>query len=61
MSFVYIAEISLDLSLTVKMWTQAHLSPKLAQSRYCYEPPEITGSSPQQEASTPPRQISHME
>lgn len=56
---VYVAKTSLDLGLTAKMLTQVLLSPKLAQSYYCYE-----GSQevlPKQEAGTPPRQISHME
>lgn len=44
-----------------KMWTQAVLSPKLARPHHCYESLELTGSSLQQEAGTPPRQISHME
>ena len=44
-----------------KMWTLALLSPKLARPHYCYESSELAGSFPQQEAGTPPRQMSHME
>lgn len=43
------------------MWTQALLSPKIAKSHYCFECPRLKGTSTQQEAGTPPRQISHME
>lgn len=40
-------------SLTAKMWTQALLSTKLAQSHYCYGSPGLTGSSPQREELVP--------
>lgn len=43
---IYVAKMMLDLDLAAKMQTRALLSPKLAQSRYCYESSGLTEVHP---------------